>query len=232
MPMTLDSTAPLRGQTPKRRWTLVVASHGRWEYLGRAMESLTQAVGDEFFDRTVLSIDGTPYQFIPVPFIPTPSELHSTGSRQGLTANLAQAWGALTDEDEWVFHLEEDFLVHDAPLDAMADALEANPQVANMVLLRQPWGAHEIAAGSVLKAQPYDLHDAGGWLEHEGGFWLNPFVAKASLLRSLTPGVETELTRQCLERGYSFGYWGGLDDPPRCEHIGAEGGMGSPGWRP
>lgn len=215
-----------------RRWTLVVTSHGRWEYLSRVMEAIAKAVGPDFFDRTVLSIDGSPYQIAPVPFVPDPNEVLFTGERKGLTANLARAWGALTPEDEYVFHLEEDFVVHDAPLDEMADTLDAYRQVANMVLVRQPWNAVEQRMGSVLKAQTYDLADRGGWLEHHGGFWLNPMVAHASLLRSLRPGVEQDLTNQCRARGLSFGYWGGIDDPPRVEHIGAEGGMGSPGWKP
>jgi hypothetical protein len=188
------------------------------------------------FDRAILSFDGCMGGIggstLPCwPGLPCEVQILSTGPRrQGLTANLAQAWGALTSDDEWVFHLEEDFVVHDAPLEEMADTLDAYRQVGNMVLVRQPWNPAEQRAGSVLKAQSYDLTDRGGWLEHHGGFWLNPFVAHASLLRSLTPGPEQHLTNQCRARGLTFGYWGGRDDPPRCEHVGAEGGMGSDGW--
>jgi len=210
-----------------RRWTLVVTSHGRWEYLDRALASVKH-VG---FDRRIYSFDGIQEEILP--FLPVDAEILSTGpERQGLTANLAQAWGALTSDDEWVFHLEEDFVVHDAPLDEMADTLEAFGHVANMVLVRQPWNAAEQRAGSVLKTQKWPVEDRGGWLEHINGFWLNPMVTHAALLRTLQPGVENDLTNQCRARGYTFGYWGNVDDPPRCEHIGAEGGMGSPRWRP
>jgi hypothetical protein len=222
MPLTLDSTRALRGET-KRKWTLVVMGHGRWPYLDRALQS----VADFRFDRTILSFDGPGREFSP----PSDVTVLSTGpERKGLSANLAQAWGALTAEDEYVFHLEEDFLVHEAPLDEMADTLEAYRNVANMVLVRQPWNAEEIRRGSVLRVQRFPLEDRGGWLEHTNGFWLNPMVAHASLLRSLKPGVEQHLTNQCLARRLSFGYWGGINDEPRCEHIGVEGGMGSDGW--
>ena len=212
-------------------WTLVVTSHGRWPYLEQMMRSVADL--DFEFDRCVYSFDGV-HDIVLKTGMAAPSDIVqlTTGSkRQGLTANLTQAWGAL-GSDEWVFHVEEDFLIHDAPLDEMRRTLEANPTVANMVLVRQPWGQHEIAAGSVLAAQPYELLDRGGWLQHQGGFWLNPFVAHSSTLRQLTPGVETSLTKQCLRLGLSFGYWGSVTDPPRCTHIGAQGGMGSPEWLP
>ena len=213
-------------------WTLVVTSHGRWPYLWRMMET---ALTPDTFDRAVLSFDGVDlkrntiaHNYLKAKGV----EVLTTGpERQGLTANLTQAWGALTSEDEWVFHVEEDFLIRDAPLTEMAATLDAFPFVANMVLVRQPWNQVERRFGSVLPTIP-GLVDRGGWQEHRRGFWLNPMVAHASLLRSLQPGVEQKLTDQCLARGLSFGYWGGRDDEPRCEHIGAEGGMNSPGWLP
>ena len=213
------------------RFTLVVTSHGRWEYLGRALEALDRVVGLDFFDRRILSLDGVFNEG--ERNVDGTFEILSTGpERQGLTANLAQAWGALNEDDEWVFHLEEDFVIEDAPLVEMAETLDAFRNVANMVLLRQPWNQEEIRAGSILKTHRFMLTDMGGWLQHEAGFWLNPNVASAALLRSLQPGVETSLTNQCRARRLTFGYWGGRDDPPRCWHIGSEGGMGSEGWLP
>lgn len=231
MPLTIDSTAALRGEKPKRKWTLIITSHGRWEYLTRALASL--APYQHLFSRRIFSFDGClpgDYLTMEAPTVTT----RTTGpERKGLAANLAQAWGALTPEDEWVFHVEEDFLIHDAPLDEMADTLDAYRHVANMVLPRNPATTPaEMRTGSMLRAQTYDLIDRDGWLEHAGGFWLNPMVANAQLLRSLTPSTEDKLTRQCRERGLRFGFWGGIDDPPRCTHIGVEGGMGSEGWLP
>jgi len=211
-------------------WTLVVTSHGRWPYLHRALSSIDL----DFFDRKIFAFDGrlpSRKPGVELQIIGTTGwDAYGTGSRQGLTANQAQALGALTSDDEWVFWLEEDFVVHDAPLEEMADTLDAYRQVANMVLVRQPWSAEELRYGSVLSR--YDLTDRGGWMEHTAGFWLNPMVSHASLLRTLTPGVEQHLTNQCRARGLTFGWWGDRTDKPRVEHIGAEGGMGSPGWKP
>ena len=193
-----------------------------------------QPIG-HLFDRAVISLDGCSARDMDragiTPLVDT-TYLSTGKERQGLTANLAQAWGALTPDDEWVFHLEEDFVIEDAPLVEMAETLDAFRNVANMVLLRQPWNQEEIRAGSILKTHRFMLTDMGGWLQHEAGFWLNPNVAHASLLRSLRPGVESDLTNQCRSRGLTFGWWGGRDDPPRCWHVGSEGGMGSPGWLP
>lgn len=214
-------------------WTLTVTDHGRWPYFTRMTESLRR-LGLEF-DRRILALDGVPTDQLAVRINYLKAagwEVIDNGStRQGLSANLAQCWGALTSDDEWVFHVESDFLIHDAPLDEMAATLDAFPFVANMVLVRQPWNQVERRFGSVLPTIP-GLVDRGGWQEHRKGFWLNPMVAHASLLRSLCPGVEQKLTDQCLARGLSFAYWGGRDDEPRCEHIGVSGGMGSEGWLP
>ena len=211
------------------RFTLLVRSHGRWSYLRRCIDSidLTQ------FDRLVLSVDG--------PAVGAPIDdgdgwgVLSTGpERLGLSANVAQAWGALGPDDEWVLDVEEDFVLLDAPLRAMADLLTAHRDVAQMALVRQPWSPEEHAAGGLLHGPHLqgDLIDEGGWLRQDRIFTLNPYLAHASLLRSLTPGVERSLTDQCWERRLSFGFLGAMADPPRCLHIGAEGGMGSPGWLP
>lgn len=205
-------------------WTLIIRDHGRWEYLTRCLESIDREIGLEFFDRRILSEDGHTVDF-------DDFECLSTGTaRQGLTANLAQAWGALGPDDEWVFDVESDFVIEHAPLTEMAETLDAFPNIANMVLLRQPWNQEEIRAGSVLKTRRFLLTDMGGWLQHEAGFWLNPYVAHSGLLRRLSPDVEAGLTNQTRRMGLTYGYWGGRDDAPRCWHIGAEGGMGSEGW--
>lgn len=207
-------------------WTLLIRDHGRWQYLERCIESIDREIGLDFFDRRILSEDGHTVDFQEFKCLSTGKD------RQGLSANLAQAWGALDTDDEWVFDVESDFVIEDAPLTEMAATLDAFRNVANMVLVRQPWNQEEIRAGSVLKTRRAHFDDMGGWLKHDRGFWLNPYVAHASLLRSLCPGVETDLTNQCKARGLEFAYWGGRNDPPRCWHIGADGGMGSAGWLP
>jgi len=211
-------------------WTLIVRSHGRWPYLERALDSLDL----DFFDRRIFAFDGCIAGTKLIPRDERNEFLITGDERQGLTANLAQAWGALTTEDEWVLDWEEDFVALDLPLQEMADTLDAHRDVAQMALVRQPWSPEEHEAGGLLHGPHLqgDLADRGGWLHQKRIFTLNPYVAHASTLRSLHPGVETSLTSQCLERGLSFGYWGSMTDPPRVLHIGEHGGMNSPGWLP
>ena len=205
-------------------WTLAMMGHGRWDYARQAVESIERTIGFDFFDRTVLALDGDSGECTVGPF----DEVHRLSERSGLSANLAQLWKAVGD-DEWVFHCEEDFVIGDAPLDDMRDVLEANPRVANMVLLRQPWNREELAAGSVLNVRPQDYVEHTRWVEHTRGFWLNLSVYHASITE-VGAGVEAQITER-LE-GRTFGYWGGATDGPRCVHIGSCGGMGSAGWRP
>lgn len=206
-------------------WTLCVTSHGRWNYLSRALESADLSR----FDRVVGGFDGChPPQSIRSSF----DSVWCSESRNGLSANLGRAWGLLDASDEWVLHLEEDFVLLDSPIVEMAAVLDRNRDVAQMALVRQPWSPEEtdgLLYGPHLQG---DLLDEAGWLRQARIFTLNPFVAHASLLRSVKPAVEQDLTSQLLGRGYTFGYWGGFDDEPRCLHIGAERGMGSPGWKP
>lgn len=210
-------------------WTLVVMGHGRWPYLTKALESVEATVGLSFFDRKVAAFDGChPPDEIRTVF----DSVWASDTRKGLAANLGRAWGLLDRTDEWVLHLEEDFVLVDAPLEEMAAVLDANRDVAQMALVRQPWSPEERDGMLFGPHIDGDLVDEHGWLRQSRIFTLNPHVAHASLLRSVNPAVEVSLTGELVERGFTFGFFGGLHDDPRCLHIGAEGGMGTPGWRP
>lgn len=211
-------------------WTLLVLGHGRWDYLGETLAALDASVGLDFFDRHVMSLD--------VDFAPENGpggvswEILATGGRRGLIANVQQGWDALGD-DEWVFHCEEDFVVHDAPLDAMREVLVANPSVAQMVLERQPLNASEVANRGLLGAENIPEFDTWGnpgayWREQSHLFSFNPCVYHSSV--ATKAGTETHVTQRLRAEGRTFGFWGRQGDAPRCEHIGVEGGMGSPGW--
>lgn len=229
MPISLESTRALRGEKPKRRWTLIVRGHGRWGYLRQSVESIDATIGLDRFARKILSVDGPgPDEW------PDGWDVLSTGAeRQGLTANVTQAWRALDDDDEMVFDTEDDFLIQDAPLDEMADVLDDHPHVANMTLVRQPVNPWEERAGGLLWSEHFqgDFADHGGWLEQRRLWSINPSVLHADTLRAVTPGVEKLLTAQAIANGWSFGFWGKPTDPPRAIHIGTVGGMGSPGWK-
>lgn len=212
-------------------WTLLVLGHGRWDYLAQSVKSIDDVVGLDFFSRRVLSLDG---DFPPgAVSLPGEWEVACTGRRAGLVANLQQGWDALGD-DEWVFHVEEDFLIREAPLLAMRDVLRANPSVAQMVLERQPVNASEWANGGLLGADNIPTFEQWGnpgawWREQRHLFSFNPGIYHSSI--ATKAGTETHVTQRLSAEGWSFGFWGAQGDAPRCEHIGVVGGMGSPGWR-
>jgi hypothetical protein len=110
-------------------------------------------------------------------------------------------------------------------LQGMAQVLEQNPHLAQIVLKRQPWSEEEIAAGGQIEAAPEDYTDREGFVEHRRLFSFNPsLVARETLRLALAEpgdGLERGVTDTLLRHGYSFAYWGARDDPPRCEHIGA-----------
>lgn len=224
--LKLDSF-PGRDQPQAPKWTLLVMSHGRWNYLGASLTELDRTVGLGFFDRRVLSVDGG-HRSRPGVAAGDDWEVLITGSRQGLTANLQQAWDAL-GPDEWILHLEEDFLVRDAPLDEMRAVLEQQPRVAQMVLERQPLNPSEVRSGGLLGGDNIpSWNDRGGWREQQHLFSFNPCVYHSSI--ATVAGTETVVTERLLAEGRTFGFWGAQGDAPRCEHIGVEGGMGSAGW--
>lgn len=208
-------------------WTLLVLGHRDPRlYRDRCIRQLDEVVGLSFFDRLICSYDG--------PGVSAAADTHgpweqlATGRRSGLTANVQQAWDALGD-DEWVFHVEEDFLVLDAPLDLMRDFLAAHPWVAQMVLERQPVNPSEWANGGLLGADNIPTWTQRvGWREQPHLFSFNPCVYHSSI--ATVAGTETQVTERLRADGWSFGFWGAQGDAPRCEHIGVEGGMGSTGW--
>jgi hypothetical protein len=205
--------------------TLVVRSHGRWPYLARCLGAVDAL--DLELERRILSVDGdAPTEGVTVGG-QSGWEIRATGTRQGLVANLRQAWDGLSG---WVLDVEEDFIVHDLPVAAMKDVLRENPHVAVMNLKRHAVNAVEgtnILHGPHYRGE-YVQHER--WVEHRRLWSLNPSLFHSTRLIGITPGVEYDLTKQALAKGMSFGMWGQADDPPRCTHIGEEMGMGTPGW--
>lgn len=209
-------------------WTLLVLDHRPADlYRDRVIRQLDEVVGLDFFDRLVLSLDRDANDDAD-PTVGDWEVLHTGGGR-GLIANVQQAWDVL-GPDEWVFHLEGDFLVREAPLDVMRSVLGQYPWVAQMVLERQPVSPEEFAAGGLVGAQCIPSAVARGtWREQDHLFSFNPCVYHSTA--ATKAGTETHVTQRLRADGWTFGLWGRQGDPPRCEHIGVQGGMGSPGWR-
>lgn len=171
----------------------------------------------------------------------TPHVVDDTEHRLGM-AGAVQAgfrW-ALEQDADFVAWIEEDFRLIDLPLRAMEWVLDKCPHLSQVVLKRQPWSAEEIAAGGQIETNPgaYTQCSAFGrnvhWCEHSTLFSVNPcLIPRRTLELEWSPehpgGVERAITEACQAAGMRFAYFGKLDEPSRCEHVGHI--RASAGWR-
>lgn len=207
---------------------LVVVGDGRYGYLERALESLRAHVPSGTFSYwRVVDDSGGPW---PVAFEGDWDVIRHP-SRRGLAAAVQSAWAGLPGGIDWVLHWEEDFLLTGpVEFDQMVKTLEANPHLAQLVLKRQPGSPAEAAAGGIIEQHPDDYVDRAGWVEHQRIFSLNPCLIPRAVVDLGWPVTnEAGFTDQLVEAGWSFGFWGARDDPPRCWHIGDQR---SSGWMP
>lgn len=189
--------------------TLLIMSNGRYSYLKRALGTLDKLHGN--ISRIILNDD---------------SERNS-----GYTLAMILAWEKLKqDSNEWVFHLEEDFLIReDIYLNNMIEVLSKNTHIKQMVLLRQPLAARHIRKGGIIQAHPDRYEDKTDgfncWVEHRVGFSCNPCLYSKSLIHEYSwpnvKGSEGAYGNLLLQDPKArFAYWGKTTDAPKVEHIG------------
>lgn len=205
---------------------LVVVSDGRDTYTEQSMGSLGNLKTVFSHQRVVDDSGGTSGLAWPSPW-----EVVRHQSRRGLAAAVQSAWAGLPSDITHVFHLESDFVVAEpVDVEAMADTLDANPALAQLVLKRQPGNPVEAAAGGIIETAPDEYIDRDGWVEHHRIFSLNPCLIPAPVVSEGWPaGNEAEQTARLLAAGWSFGFWGARHDPPRVIHIGTRRAQG---WMP
>lgn len=145
--------------------------------------------------------------------------------RSGLVAAVNTGWNALSRlPASHVFHVEEDFTFPEQPpLTAMVGLLDGNPNLANVVLKRQPWNHAERMFGGIIEANPSLYRQRPGYVAHTAVFSLNPCMYRAEIMAvGMPPDAEAGITRELVAGGYHFGLYGDKLDAPRCEHIGYE----------
>ena len=136
----------------------------------------------------------------------------------------------MEDSNDWVFHLEEDFLIEDdINLGDMIEVMKKNSHIRQLVLLRQPLGGRELQKGGIIASHPERYEDKNDgtnyWVEHRVGFSCNPCLYRKSLIKEFPwPDVASS------ERKYGklvfedpsarCAYWGKSTDKPRVKHIG------------
>lgn len=148
--------------------------------------------------------------------------------RHAFTQNgvIEHAWSLVDEDAEFVAHVEEDFVLHEFPVEEMARLLRTNPDLAHVILKRQPWGGDEAAAGGYIECFPDSYEDCDGFLKHQRFFSLNPSLIPIDVVRLGWAGSEGDMTTRCVERGLSFAVYGERHDRPRVTHIGEVSGCG------
>jgi hypothetical protein len=204
---------------------LVVITDGRWQYLNEMFRSAREWLTYPFAHVRVVDdsggsgVGGWPSEF----------EVVRHPLRRGLAAAVQSAWADLPADIDYVFHVEEDFVfVEPVDIDGMAMVLKEHGRLAQLVLKRQPWSPEETAAGGIIESHPDEYRQRDGWVEHTRIFSLNPCLIPRVVVDMGWPaGNEAEMTARLVADGWSFGFWGRRDDPPRVFHIGARR---SAGW--
>lgn len=246
------------------RYLLTILTNGRQTCLERALHAFAQHVdplpaevfvmddggqtGGAFIQATLAAtLPGVPYawedSFVPL----------------GMCRAHAHCWhAAKATELPWVFHLEDDLVVlRPLDLEAIAATLDAQPHLAQMALVRAPWG-FEIEHGGYIPQTPghYERRGmnfgrcedsapaeefAGGsrpeaeWIETTRNYATNPALFRSDLAREfpwpLDGGCETLIGPAIIEgRGPDtrFGLWGWGE--PWAAHVGVERHPGSFGY--
>jgi hypothetical protein len=216
-----------------RKIALILVGDGRKEYLERAVESLREQIRYPFVARIMVDDSGDRVHAAHLAKT-YPEFTHVRHQRRKGTVKAVQSgWKrALRTGATHIFHTEEDF-TYDVPidLDELADLLEWDPQLAQVVLKRDPYSWPEIEAGGFMELRPSQYVDrdspVGPWVDHRKLFSSNPSLIPRQVVQLGFVG-EANFGKVCVDAGYRFAYWGRTTDPPRVTHIGA---VRSIGWR-
>jgi hypothetical protein len=168
---------------------------------------------------------------VPVEQVQSVTVVDDRDHQMGMAGAVRAAWNwAIQQSADYVFLVEEDFrFTEPVDLRHMVAILQDHPELAQMVLLRQPWSTEERQAGGLIALHPNDYTDRGSYVTHKRIFSLNPFIAPRRVLELGWPdGNEAGFTATCAAAGLSFALYGAKADSPRVTHVGAERAAG---WR-
>lgn len=220
---------------------LLVMTDGRDDCLARTLASFDEMVTGPVTRRIIHDDSGKPGHAAWLAATYPTYTIVATPGRSGFGGAIRSAWTAVGDldvEEQWIFHLEDDFLFRQhVDLADMARVLYDSPWLVQLALRRQPWNDAERAAGGIIEQHPDDYTERSvfghNWLEHRRCFTTNPCMYRRSLCGWTWPeGAHSEgvFTHTLLDVGspevfgpaVRFGYWGARDSGEWVEHIGLE----------
>ena len=209
--------------------TLLIMTNGRQEYLEQTLSALGKLHGD--FSRILIHDDSGNKDYHH--WLRQFNYELAFSKRVGFTKAMISAWQKLKeDSNEWVFHLEDDFLIlDDVYLANIIQVIKDHDYLKEIVLLRQPIGNHsrERTKGGIIASHPERYEDktdgVNYWVEHRVGFSCNPCVYKKSLIYEHPwpdmPNSEREYGRMVFKNPKAkCAYWGKSSDKPIVMHIG------------
>jgi len=183
---------------------LMMMTDGRGNYFKECLDSaISNLVDDEMF--ILVNDDSASVEFANflqellkqtnLDYLITPT----VSKKSGFGGAIANAWRTVIDldlEDDFVFHLEEDFVFNrPVPVEDMRQILNTRSNVQQVALRRQPWNDIEASAGGIVESNPDDYTDIADdsgleWLEHRRFFTTNPCLYRRSLCDRGWPVVD------------------------------------------
>ncbi|MBI2634981.1 MAG: hypothetical protein HYW79_00300 [Parcubacteria group bacterium] len=202
-------------------------TNGRREYLERTLSTLGKLHGN--FSRILIHDDSGDEDYRD--WLKQFGYELATTQRVGFTKAIVSAWQKLKeDSNDWVFHLEDDFIfMEDIYIDNMINVIKNNDYIKQIVLLRQPIGNRERRKGGIIASHPERYEDktdgTNYWIEHRVNYSTNPSVYNKSLIYEHPwpdmPYSERKYGRMLFkDPNAKCAYWGKSTDKPRVIHIG------------
>lgn len=212
--------------------SLVVITDGRQACIEKTIDRFNQIITYDFFEKIIIndSADSRYHNFLLSRF--PEFNIVSHEQRRGLAGAVQSAWSSISEDTEYIFHLEDDFLLDKKiDIDHMIFLLKTNSYLVQMALVRGPVNPPEEEVGGFVFQNILDYHQKPEFFEHERLFTLNPCLYPISTTKIGWPdhGGESEFTSKVhsLNAGYKFAYYGNIYDDPMVAHI---GGIRSEGW--
>ncbi len=188
-----DGARTFRTEQAQPKVTLIVHTGGtaeawpeRREYLRQSVASLAEKVYGPIVQRVIYDCWGDPAirawlteEFGPLGFyvVGPDKPVDYTGSMQAMWRYLAKR-----SKGEFIFQAEDDF-TYERPVNLapMIEALQANPHIVQMALLRDPFYQDERETGGILGWPEPAFERKQDWLEHSLFFTANPSLFRRSL---------------------------------------------------